>query len=227
LRKFASLIVFLIASVTHEARAAVLSGDLYASGDGLLTVDTASGLEWTNRTVGTEFTLGDFLNGNTPLNQLGFRLPTVGYRTSTTYPSAEMYGLLFDAGADCVVRYTTAFTACSQSRTAANAAAYTLLLNTGWLPPITYQGPFSGFLGASAMDIDFVYKTMAFFTYTADRPAQPTVVAFDRLAALALHREYGLSTIALVRTIPLPVPPAALLVSSALAALGWIRRKPE
>ncbi len=63
---------------------------------------------------------------------------------------------------------------------------------------------------------------MPFFVFEGvDSPTGP--VGVGTLAALAVHREYALSDIALVRAVPLPS--AAWLVAAAFSLVApWVRR---
>ena len=63
--------IFVLSALASTSNAALISTDLYSQGDGLLTLDTDTGLEWLDQSVCVSYTLAE-------INQCG--LPS-GFRT--------------------------------------------------------------------------------------------------------------------------------------------------
>jgi hypothetical protein len=109
IRVLSCVSVLSLAALSATAHAALVSRDLLSPGDGLLTLDEATGLEWLDVSVIPSYTLGEYLNDPDNLGTLGFDFAT----------RDEIFGLLLNAGVN------------SFDFTAENHQAYTLLNSLG------------------------------------------------------------------------------------------------
>ena len=80
----------ILAATWNAADADLIRRDLYEPGDGLVTLDTDTDLEWLDGSIRDSYTLRQFMLGLTGLENLGFRYAT----------DDEIRELLANVGAD-------------------------------------------------------------------------------------------------------------------------------
>jgi hypothetical protein len=201
-----SVIVLLCTIVSlPSAEAALVKRDLYSAGDGLLTYDTDTNLEWLDSSVTSGLTLQDFLDDVGGLQSQGFWTAT----------GNELAVLVENAGADKIDdSLTSDFT-----YTSANYTAYNLLLGIliedsaaefPRLPPPDY-------IVSSA---DYIDDGRAIYAFRLDHEQQ--TASIESVYALAVHPEWEVP--ALLRT-AVPIPPALWLFGSGLLGLVGVARR--
>jgi len=82
----------LLLILSAQANAILLSVDFISSGDGLLTRDTDTGLEWLDLTATSNASINDVLNGYGDFISSGFRYASIDELT-TLYTNAEIVNL--------------------------------------------------------------------------------------------------------------------------------------
>ena len=194
--------IFVLSALASTSNAALISTDLYSQGDGLLTLDTDTGLEWLDQSVCVSYTLAE-------INQCG--LPS-GFRTVADSGGGdnnlEIRTFLEHAGVD---DFKFARTSGGTNNT---YQAYQQLLS------LTYFSPTSS---NTILGVNYLYDTMPFYIFIIDNINEIAYVELN--AALAVHPEYSLESIALVRTV-VPIPAAVWLFGSGIVVLvGVTRRK--
>jgi hypothetical protein len=219
----------LAVALVSPANAALLSRDLFVPGDGLLTLDATSGLEWVDAAYLSQFSYRQFLDGETPLNGLGFSLPT----------DEQMGALLVNAGADLICpgfmpvvlpglcardnSGNTMFFGSPTSR--GNYDALMALSGLGVIGTSTPSGNGVVVYGFTSFYPDSGFNpSWLLVAYTEVSPVFPLTGYIDWQApVLTSYPEWPVGSLA--RGAVVPVPAAAWLFASALGGLAWLRRK--
>lgn len=193
----------LIATTGH---AALVTKDFQTQGDGLLTLDTASGLEWLDSSVTTGMTLQQFLDGQGNLTAAGF----------FAVSPAQFETLLNHAGVNAI----TAHTFTPTTFTAGNRQGWALMQSLGVVGPSSCTSGLGTTLGSA---VEFWNDTRHLYNCTL---RGSTEAAIGYMVALAVHNEWEVP--ALARNTVVPIPPAGWLLGTALAGLGgrrYLRRR--
>jgi len=194
----------ILAATWNSADADLIRRDLYEPGDGLVTLDTDTNLEWLDGSVRNSYTLYQFTLGLTGLESLGFRYAT----------DDEIRQLLANAGADVPEFW---YGGDPPLTTANNFQAWVALEHLTVTYPVIICFPYPAFM-LDWPDFDGDSRTLYVFGDVND--VEQTAALIEN-AFLAVHEEWALPS--LVRVVPIPA--AAWLFASALGLLGWMRRR--
>lgn len=199
-----SIIGALLCLVALNVNAELISRDLYSFGDGLLTYDTDTNLEWLDYTVTEGLTLADF--GSTGLSGLGFALPS----------ESTLESFMINAGVDLPADPYLI------SESTKNYNAIQLLADFGFIRDDTWTS-----IEIYVPETDDTYDEYQ-FSYHLYKDAATLLgyVEHGPPTLGGIYPESSLSHSAIVRISPVPIPAAVWLFGSGLIGLiGMARRK--
>lgn len=201
--KLHSGLLFFLLTSAGIANASLISADYASGGDGLLTVDTATGLEWLDLTATNLQSVNSILGGYGGYIQNGFRYAT----------DAEVLALLTQAG-------ITHFDGVLRVQDWPGTQLFQDLFGI-----TNYISPNDPYYSWGMTEPDFGYQA-AHLVFVATKP-------FGYAGGGARFESYGqpfavTDTVGsfLVRGVtPIPEPESWVLMASGLAALGFLTRK--
>ncbi len=196
--KLPALVCVFLATVGYipATSAALVTRNLYSAGDGLLTYDEVTGLEWLDYSARPTYALQDFRKDSGNLTTLGFQFAS----------RDELFNFLLDAGVNSVSSpWAPGY---DYGPTPEDYQAYVSLLDLG-------------FLGGTHIEtVDLTYDTRPFFEFSV---ADPLAMVTEN-AYLSAHLELGVQDAAFVRYAPVPLPASIVLfISGLLSLVGWRR----
>lgn len=198
--RFFSYLTLLVLLVALPAQATLLSADLFETNDGLLTIDTETGLEWLDITATRGQSYDSVASGYGGFMSLGFRFAVVS-EVSELYSNA---GVIYQQG----------------GYYAENAAGAALLIS---LIGCTINCNFSVATQQGLADSDPFSRTLARAPYVAI--SSDRTLGFANLLAATIAKNRGYQEVGSYLVRPIPEPSTATFLSIGFSVLALTRPK--